>query len=376
MTLREHLADALPRFPLNSAWPEAIRASRSWGRRAERKPQLGGRGDVDRLLALRHATDLDAAELKAALKAVLDTPEDDLAVATLDAQVGRLLPRIIRGLVPLRVEGAPIGFEPPSVRRLTGLEAIPSLVEPVTAAILRRRFDGQILGGSRLRIEVDLPAGRILPPVPRDLRAEPPPRQRPSPWLKHLDEEGLWSLTPLAIGRRQAQAAMGSVIIDVGCGCGGNAIAFAEAGFQVLAIEPNARRRELAAKNFAERHVSDSIELLPGTAREMLPKALRRDPNAAIFIDPPWGGPEWAKELTSWSDLIAPLDVPEPLLRMGAQLIVKAPRTFDVTTLPGAETWAIQYEFGDNPDDSRIVKCITASAWSPTVRAFQLLDDL
>jgi hypothetical protein len=61
---------------------------------------------------------------------------------------------------------------------------------------------------------------------------------------------------------------------------------------------------------------------------------------------------------------------------MGAQLIVKAPRTFDVTTLPGAETWAIQYEFGDNPDDSRIVKCITASAWSPTVRAFQRLDDL
>jgi hypothetical protein len=78
----------------------------------------------------------------------------------------------------------------------------------------------------------------------------------------------------------------------------------------------------------------------------------------------------------SWSDLIAPLDVPEPLLRMGAQLIVKAPRTFDVTTLPGAGTWAIQYEFGDKPDDSRIVKCITASAWSPTVRAFELLDDL
>jgi len=375
MTLREHLAEALPRFPLKAAWPAAIRASRSWGRRAEREPRLGGRADVDRLLELDDATDLEAADLKAALKAVLDTPDDDAAVAALDATVDRLLPRVVRGLCPVRIEGAPLGLTPPNIRRLTGLEAVQALVPPMQAAVLNRRIHGLMLGGSRLRVEMDLPRGRILPSVPRHLRVTPQPRRRPAPWLRHLDDEGRWSLTPLAIARRQAQTAMGSVIIDVGCGCGGNAVAFAESGFEVVAIEADKERAGLAAANFAERGLIGSVELLEGPAAELLPRALERDPDAAVFVDPPWGGSEWPRTAMSWEELIAPLGVTTDLLRSGAQLLVKAPRTFDVTTLPSPGTWAIQYEFGDREDDRDVVKCITASAWSPTVRSFEGLDD-
>ncbi len=375
MTLREHLAEALPRFPLKSAWPTAIRASRSWGRRAEREPRLTGRADVDRLLALHDAGDHEAAMLKSALKAVLDAPESDEAVAALDATVARLLPRIARGLVPVRVEGAPPGFGAPEIRRLSGLEAPYALVTPTAAAMVRRRVDGTILGGSRLRVECDLPSGRVLPAVPRNQRAAPPPRRRPDPWLKHLDEEGRWSLTPLNIARRQARIAMGSVIIDVGCGCGGNSVAFAESGFEVVAIESDQERAGLAAANFAERGLIGTVELIEGPASEHLPRVLKRDPNAAVFIDPPWGGSDWPKRAMSWDELIAPLGVSGELLRLGAQLLVKAPRTFDVTTLPKPGNWAVHYEFGERDDDRRVVKCITASAWSPSVRAFELLDD-
>ena len=51
-TLRERLSAAVPRFPLKTAWPVAIRSSRAWGRRTGASPRLGGRTDVDRLLVL------------------------------------------------------------------------------------------------------------------------------------------------------------------------------------------------------------------------------------------------------------------------------------------------------------------------------------
>ena len=95
-------------------------------------------------------------------------------------------------------------------------------------------------------------------------------------------------------------------MIDVGCGCGGNAIAFAEAGFQVFAIEPDPGRRALAAQNLRARGLEDAVELSAGTAAERLSALIERDSCAAIFIDPPWGGPDWTRRAISWDELIAP----------------------------------------------------------------------
>jgi SAM-dependent methyltransferase len=369
--LRDRLAAALPRFPLKKAWPVVVRSARSWHRRTGRETRLGSRADLERLLARTDATDEDVAELKSALATVLRSPEEDAPAAALNAIVDQLLPRFARGLVPLGITDLPLGFGAADLRRLTGLISTHRLIDAVEATILVRRFDGMLLGGSRLRVDVDLPSGRVLPPPPRHLRADPAPRSRPAPWLTHLDEEGRWSLTPDSIARRQAHAATGSSVIDVGCGCGGNTVAFAEAGFSVVAIEPDPERRRLAAANIEARHVSDRVRLLDGTAAERLPGLLRADPQAAVFVDPPWGGPDWPRRAMSWDELIDPLGVSTDTLRAGGQLLLKAPRTFDVTTLPGPGTWAVQYEFGEIEDDQEVVKCITASAWSSTVRGLE-----
>ena len=369
MTLREYLGAAKPRFPLKGAWNRAIRALRAWGRRSARKPRLGRRSEVDRLLDLPGSPEV-AAHLKSALKALLDAPESDEAAARLDALAVELLPRVVRGLVPVHVDDLPAQFGERDYRRLTGLPSWNAIVDPMTAAVLQRRLHGEVLGGRTLNVRVMLPGDAQLPTVPRSLRANPTPRNRDAPWVPDLDEEGRWSLTPLPIARRQADAAMGSVVIDVGCGCGGNTIAFAEAGFRVIAIEPDPGRRTLAAQNIHRRGLDESVELLDGTAADRLPELLNRDSHAAVFIDPPWGGPDWTRRAIAWDELISPLGVDTPLLRSGAQLLVKAPRTFDVATLPGDEGWGITYEFGSHEDDRRVVKCITASAWSPAARSF------
>ena len=314
----------------------------------------------------------DAAPLKEAIAAVLASPDADGPAEALNTLVDALLPRVIRGLVPLRIVGAPLGMSEADIRQLTGLEGSQVLLEGPAAAGVVRRVDGMRLGGSRLQVEVDLPSGRVLPTVPRGQRGDNP-RGRPAPWLTHRDEEGRWSLTPQHIARRQAQAAMGSVIIDVGCGCGGNSVAFAEAGFDVIAIEPDPERRRLADANFRARRVTGSVRLWDGTAADRLADALETEPHAAVFIDPPWGGEDWPRRTMSWDELIEPLGVSTSLLRAGAQLLVKAPRTLDVTTLPRPGAWDIRYEFGEHSDDARVVKCITAAAWSASVRAFEMI---
>jgi trimethylguanosine synthase len=366
-TLRERLSAAVPRFPLKTAWPVAIRSSRAWGRRTGASPRLGGRTDVDRLLVLTAPATDDAAQLKAALAAVLNAPDADEPAEALNELVVRLLPRLSRGLVPLTISGLPPGFTHHNLRRLAGLENSSLLVDSLEAKIVHKRLDGMVLGGSRIRVEIDLPRDRVLPAMPRHLRSEGSPRRRADPWLQHLDDEGRWSLTPLPIARRHAREAMGHLVVDVGCGCGGNVVAFAEAGFDVVAIEADAARLELAKANVRSWAPTGTVRFIHGKAADVLPAVLEEEPSAAVFIDPPWGGCDWPRQAMTWDELIQPLGVSTDLLRSGTQLLVKAPRTFDVTTLPMPETWNIKYEFGEAEDDSRVVKCLTAGSWSPVV---------
>jgi hypothetical protein len=64
--------------------------------------------------------------------------------------------------------------------------------------------------------------------------------------------------------------------------------------------------------------------------------------DAPLFLDPPWKA----------IDLDA-LPLPE-----GRDLVLKLPRDFDVTRLPGQ--WQIHYEFGEGDDDSAVVRMLTA----------------
>jgi SAM-dependent methyltransferase len=217
------------------------------------------------------------------------------------------------------------------------------------AADLDARLRGVGIGGSTLEVTVTPPLGR---PAVRAARTTDARRRRDtSPGFTRpgaqLDEEGRYSLTPEALALALGQRAAGRTVVDAGCGAGGNAIGFARAGCQVVAIERDAGRLAAARHNARLHGVEDRIRFQTGDAARLLP-GLRAD---LLFLDPPWG--------VEWNRLHTPLDaLPAlpPLLAVSKhfpEVWVKLPPSFDVSTLPAArpEAW-----YGTAKGDERRVK--------------------
>lgn len=331
MTLRDQLRDALPRLPLKAAWKGLIQHNRA--RRAD-APRIIKQADVERALAAEPPAGFDANEFKAALAA-----QDGAAVDRLLDW----LPRIAQEPVDVSITGWPPSFGAPLQARL--LRRALGSMPPGEAAALRKEFDWFDLGGHVLRVHVDLPPGRALPGVPRHLRAMPLRRDRTGPWLPNVDNEGRHFVTPRALAERQAGyvAAMGESVLDGFCGVGGNAIAFGLAGLRVVAVDPDPVRIALARRNAAAFDLD--IDFRIGDVRAHLD-----EPADVLFLDPPWHREE---ETPTWSRLFdfVPAD--------RANLVIKLPRTFELSTLP-ARDWTIHWEFGAGEDDHSIVRMISA----------------
>lgn len=114
-----------------------------------------------------------------------------------------------------------------------------------------------------------------------------------------LDDESWYSVTPEKIAAHHARRLTAlsppggdSVIVDAFCGCGGNAIQFAHYASQVVAIDSNAPRLELAKHNASVYGVGEHIDFLAGDVHDVLP-ALRSSSVDAVFMSPPWGGPSY-----------------------------------------------------------------------------------
>jgi trimethylguanosine synthase len=135
-----------------------------------------------------------------------------------------------------------------------------------------------------------------------------------------LDEEGWYSATPELIAAHLAeriwkslnapQAApskshrskkaflaprkshSSSLLLDPFCGPGGNVIQFAKSappGGLVFALDINPNRIYMAKHNATIYGVQDRVEFIIGDSLKLSPK-FRVD---AIFLSPPWGGPEY-----------------------------------------------------------------------------------
>ncbi|KAL2095329.1 hypothetical protein ACEWY4_010048 [Coilia grayii] len=108
-----------------------------------------------------------------------------------------------------------------------------------------------------------------------------------------LDHEGWFSVTPERIAEYIAQRVQAcpqcELIVDAFCGVGGNAIQFATTGKRVIAIDIDGGRLSLAQHNARVYGVADRIEFVQGDFLELAPR-LRAD---AVFLSPPWGGPEY-----------------------------------------------------------------------------------
>ena len=82
------------------------------------------------------------------------------------------------------------------------------------------------------------------------------------------------------------------MIVDGFCGVGGNAIQLAFTCERVIAIDNDATRLAIAKHNAAVYGVEDRIEFILGDFFHVA-KDLKAD---AVFLSPPWGGPEYLKE--------------------------------------------------------------------------------
>ena len=171
-----------------------------------------------------------------------------------------------------------------------------------------------------------------------------------------LDAEGRFSLTPEALALAWGHAAWVAGhrrVVDLGCGAGGNTIAFARAGLSVVAVERDATRLAMARDNARLYDVDARVEWRCADALETL-AALDALDGDLVFVDPPWGE-AWDRAQVDPSML--PLLGTALAARRGRALWAKLPPSTDTRGLGAAQVEAV---FGHAAGDAQRVKCLLA----------------
>ena len=104
-----------------------------------------------------------------------------------------------------------------------------------------------------------------------------------------LDEEALYSLTPQIIAKEITELIEGNIVVDAFCGAGGLTIATALYGKEVIAIDLDAKRLEMAKYNAKLFNCHKSIKFIQGDYLALI-KEISCD---SIILDPPWGGVDY-----------------------------------------------------------------------------------
>ncbi|MBN8549428.1 MAG: RsmD family RNA methyltransferase [Deltaproteobacteria bacterium] len=146
-----------------------------------------------------------------------------------------------------------------------------------------------------------------------------------------IDIEGLYSLAQQSIMDQISALIVGDSVIDAFCGVGGSAIGLARAGKKVISIDSNAERIEMAKYNATLFGVSEQIEFMVGNSLKLLP-TLHAD---AIFLDPPWGGPDYSKQRKFYFKDFAPngRELLEISLARARQVSLRLPKNFEMAEL-------------------------------------------
>ncbi|XP_030246800.1 trimethylguanosine synthase [Drosophila navojoa] len=131
-----------------------------------------------------------------------------------------------------------------------------------------------------------------------------------------LDRESWFSVTPEKIAKQTARRLASDVIVDAFCGCGGNAIQFANTCGRVIAIDIDLNKLTMAKQNAAIYGVAHKIDFVHADFLQFA-RTTRVRPDA-IFLSPPWGGPGYQKQQT--------FDIEENLLPLGASPLMEHAR--------------------------------------------------
>jgi hypothetical protein len=257
----------------------------------------------------------------------------------------------VRAIVtPRPVERVRVWIEAPPFVDVSAWISQGQEVDASRARWLSSELDGLAVGGATLsvRTEPAIRAGkRSMPREDRAVRR----RRLFSRWDEGIeaDDEGLMSATPEALASRLARDLRG-VVLDGTCGIGSIAIACARTPgvTRVIAADVDRARLDMAAHNARVYGVADRIELVHADVRDVIDRA-RAD---VLILDPPWGGRGYDRERVTLADL--PMDVAGVLARFSGDVVLKLPRSFDPSTLPGA--WDLEAMI----DDRGIVKLLAA----------------
>ncbi|KAH8295177.1 hypothetical protein KR018_008318 [Drosophila ironensis] len=131
-----------------------------------------------------------------------------------------------------------------------------------------------------------------------------------------LDCESWFSVTPEKIAKQTARRLACDLIVDAFCGCGGNAIQFANTCGRVIAIDIDAEKLAMAKHNAGIYGVAHKIEFIHSDFLQFATSTkLRPD---MVFLSPPWGGPGYNKQST--------FDIERNLLPVGASQLMEVAR--------------------------------------------------
>ena len=220
-------------------------------------------------------------------------------------------------------------------------------MDPREAAALVHHFDGYNVGGSRLKVRVELPPNQVLPGPRRTDRKRSRARGK-TPWLPYLDDIARISATPHGVAMRHGEllAQTGLPVMDPFCGAGGDAIGAAVAGCKVIASDKSPVRIELAKQNALHFGVGQQIHFSVSDAQVALSSSEAME--CCLFVDPPWGGAGWNREtmgLDAWTKQWPWL--PKCLSNARA-VVLKLPRTFNLESL---ESTGRQWTFEPGIED-------------------------
>lgn len=133
--------------------------------------------------------------------------------------------------------------------------------------------------------------------------------------------DGLEQATRPRVSRRRAArlVELGATrVVDLGCGIGADARAFAEVGLEVLAVERDPETAELAALNLA---AFPQADVVVGDVLDLVDPASPATPGTAVFLDPArrtGAGRTW-----DVADLTPPWSFVESMLGRGQLVVVK-----------------------------------------------------
>lgn len=151
-----------------------------------------------------------------------------------------------------------------------------------------------------------------------------------------FDREALFSIKPeiaaaAIIGRVETP-----VVIDGMCGVGGVAIMAARMGKAVHAIELDAQRLDFAISNAALYAVGDQISWTNGDALVTVAEVANTEPRPkTLYLDPPWGGPDYYKKQRFLFSDFAPdiRSLIAAFLETFGPVVVALPVNFDLNEL-------------------------------------------